>query len=309
MLRTFKISFLSILAFLLMFSCERYEDYISDHIPTVYFGAQKPLRTLVARDDDMQFKFGAVLAGIRENNNEEWVSFVIDPDLLTDTAIVGDNIFHLMPEEYYSLSDNEQMIIPAGQILGEIVVTVDHDLFTSDPDAIHNTYAFPLRITDTSADRILNGEDETPEKDYTIIVVKYISQYSGYYYRRGVQYTLDDAGNPTDTIVFTDMSLNKSDVWYLQTHDAHNVETVTTPHIDSSSPLNYLNIKIADNNAITIDSPIEDIAIDVNSASFDAENNAFLFDYFIEKEGVEYHVLDTLIQRQDPELDLRFEQW
>lgn len=309
MLKFIKKITLPVLLFSMIYSCEKYEDYITDNIPTVYFGAQKPLRTLVARDTDMQFKFAAVLAGVRENKNEEWVTYVIDPNLLADTAIVGDNVFQLMPEEYYSLSNGDRMIIPSGHILGEIVVTIDHDLFTSDPDALHNTYAFPLRITDTSADRILNGDDDTPEKDYTIIVVKYISQYSGYYYRRGVQYTLDESGNHTDTVTFTDMSLNKSDVWYLETHGTHQVETKTTPHIASSSPRNFLDIVIGDNNAVTIGSALEGITVDANSTSLDANERIFCLDYVIEKEGVEYHVVDTLIQRQDPELDLRFEQW
>ena len=308
-MKVYKKITLLVLSFFMIYSCERYEDYITDYIPTVYFGAQKPLRTVVARDSEMQFKFAAVLAGVRENNNEEWVNYVIDPDLLTDTAIVGDNIFHLMPEEYYSLSNYDRMIIPPGQILGEIVVTINRDLFTSDPDALHNTYAFPLRITDTSADRILDGDDDTPEKDYTIIVVKYISQYSGYYYRRGVQYELDEAGNHIDTIFYTDVSMNKSDVWYLDTQNAHIVDTQTTTSIAPASPRNFLRIQIDENKLVDIESVEEGVAISVNDASLNTDEMIYYFDYVLERDGISYHLMDTLVQRQDPELDLRFEQW
>lgn len=308
-MKVYKKITLLVLSFFMIYSCERYEDYIFDFIPTVYFGAQKPLRTVVARDDDMQFKMGVVLAGMRENNNEEWVSYVIDPELLADTAIVGDNVFQLMPEEYYTLSNYDEFIIPPGHILGEVIVNINHDLFTADPDAINNTYAFPIRITDTSVDRILNGENETEIKDYTIIVVKYISQYSGYYYRRGVQYELDEAGNHIDTIFYTDVSMNKSDVWYLDTQNAHIVDTRTTTSIAPTSPRNFLRIQIDENKLVDIESVEEGVAISVNDASLNTDEMIYYFDYVLEREGISYHLMDTLVQRQDPELDLRFEQW
>ncbi len=296
-------------ATLFIFACEKYEDYIFDYIPTVYFGSQKPLRTLVARDDDMQFKFGVVLAGVRENPNEEWVRYEIDPDLLADTAVVGDNVFELMPEAYYSLSNDDTFIIHPGNILGEVVVTIDHDLFTADPDALTNTYAFPLRITDASVERILDGEGDLLKKDYTVIVVKYISQYSGYFYRRGVQYELDDSGNHVDTIAFTNVSLNKSDVWYLETLNAHKVGTQTTSDIASTSPRNFLDISIGDDYALSIDSAEEGVIITANNIEMDKDSKIFFLDYLLEREGTSYHLLDTLIQRQDPELDLRYEEW
>ncbi len=296
-------------ALLILFSCEEYEDYIFDYIPTIYFGAQSPLRTLVARDDDMQFKYGVVLAGVRENNDEEWVSYVIDPELLTDTSIVGSNVFHLMPEEYYSLSNDNTFIIPPEKIIGEVVVTINRELFTADPDALQNKYAFPLRITDTSAERILDGSGDLPHKDYTVIVVKYISQYSGYYYRRGVQYELDAAGNHVDTVTYTNISMNKSDVWYLETLNAARVETKTTADINAGSPRNLLDISINDQHVVTIQPAEENVQITTNSASMVEDEKIFYLDYLLERGGVHYHLLDTLIQRQDPELDLRFEEW
>ncbi len=303
-----KISF-AMLAFFVMFSCEKYEDYIFDHIPTVYFGAQKPLRTVVARDADMEFKLGVVLAGVRENTGEEWARYRFEPELLEDTAIVGDNQFTLMPEAYYTLSHEDTFVVYPGDVIGEVTVTLDHDLFTADPDALINTYAFPLRIVETSAERILDGEDDTPAKDYTIVVVKYISQYSGFFYRRGVQYEMDASGNYADTLVYTNLSLNKSDVWYLETLSASKLETHTTASIEATSPRNFLEIHIGDNHEVSILPADETVTMSEETASYDAENKTFYFDYTFEKDGVSFHVLDTLIQRQDPELDLRFEQW
>lgn len=300
---------LAMLAICLMFSCEKYEDYIFDHIPTVYFGAQRPLRTVVSRDADMEFKLGVVLAGVRENHDEEWVRYRLEPELLEDTAIVGDNQFTMMPEAYYTLSNEDKFIVHPGDVIGEVTVTLDHDLFTADPDALANTYAFPLRIVETSAERILDGEDDTPEQDYTIVVVKYISQHSGYYYRRGVQYEMAPDGSYADTLAFTNPSLNKSDVWYLETLSASKVETKTTSDIEAGSPRNFLELHIDENHAVSIFPAEENVTMTDEWTSFDTENNIFYFDYKFEKEGISYHVLDTLIQRQDPELDLRFEQW
>ncbi len=308
-MNAFKKICLTIFCFSLFLACEKYEDYIFDHIPTVYFGAQKPLRTLVARDADMEFKLGVVLAGVRENTNEEWVRYRFEPELLQDTTIVGDNQFIPMPGEYYSLSNDDTFIVYPGDVIGEVVVTIHHDLFTADQDAMNNTYAFPLRIVETSADRILDGEDDTPMKDYTIVVVKYISQYSGFYYRRGVQYELDSQNNHIDTIAFTNLSLNKSDVWYLETQSANKVTTTTTSDIAATSPRNFLEITVGENKEVSIIPHEDEVELLESTASYDIENNTFIFDYYFIKGDMRFHVLDTLIQRQDPELDLRFEQW
>ena len=78
MLRLIAIYMGSIIA---LTSCEKYEDPTTDYdYSAVYFGTQKPLRTIVAKEE-MKFKFGAVLGGKRENSGE-WVKFSVDPSLL-----------------------------------------------------------------------------------------------------------------------------------------------------------------------------------------------------------------------------------
>ncbi len=293
----------------MMVSCEKYEEYVFDNIPIVYFGTQKPLRTVVSRDTDMQFKMGVVLAGLRENNNEEWVRFRLEPELLDDPGIVGNRVFTLLPASYYSLSNDNTFVIHPGSILGEVTVTINHELFTADPDALKPTYALPLRIYETSADSILTGAADAPAKDYTILVVKYISQYSGFYYRRGVQHEKDASGNTVNTVVFTDQSMNKSDVWHLETLAAHRVETKTTANIQPTSPRNFLKLTIGSDQNVSIESVDPAVIINSSTGRFSTEAKTYYLDYAYTKSGVQYHVLDTLVQRQDPELDLRFEEW
>ncbi len=293
----------------LMASCEKYEEYVFDNIPIVYFGTQKPLRTVVSRDQDMQFKMGVVLAGLRENNNEEWVRFRLEPELLTDPDIVGNRVFTLLPESYYSLSNEGTFIVQPGRLIGDVTVTINHELFTSDPDALKPTYALPVRIYETSADSILTGGADSPAKDYTILVVKYISQYSGFYYRRGVQHEKDATGNTVNTVTFTDQSMNKSDVWYLETLSAHQVETKTTANIQPTSPRNFLRLTIGSDKTVSLESAEPTVTINSSAGRFSSESKTYFLDYTYTKSGVQYHVLDTLVQRQDPELDLRFEEW
>src|SRR3989337_1576313 len=140
-----------------LFSCEPYEEYVKDFDYTVvYFGSQKPLRTIVAYDD-MQFKVGVTLGGKRENTVEEFATFEIDPSLLENPDLMGDNNFTLIPPEYYSLSNANTMVIPKGRFIGDVTVTLNREAFTSDPLANLNTYALPLRLITTSADSISSG--------------------------------------------------------------------------------------------------------------------------------------------------------
>src|SRR3546814_12648720 len=64
--------------------CSPYEDFIEDFdFSVVYFGTQKPLRTIVAYDD-MSFKVGVALGGKRTNEVREVIGFEVDPSLLSD---------------------------------------------------------------------------------------------------------------------------------------------------------------------------------------------------------------------------------
>jgi hypothetical protein len=308
-MKVFKFSLIVGLVVCMMVSCEKYEEYVFDNVSIVYFGTQRPLRTVVSRDQDMQFKMGIVLAGLRENNNEEWVRFRIEPELLSNPEIVGNRVFTILPESYYSLSNENTFIVPPSRLIGDVTVTINHELFTADPNALKPTYALPVRIYETSADSILTGGADSPTKDYTILVVKYISQYSGFYYRRGIQHEKDVNGNTVNTVTFTDQSMNKSDVWYLETLGSHQVETKTTANIQPESPRNFLKMSIGSDKTVNLESLDQSVYINSSTGHFSTEHKAYFLDYTYTRSGIQYHVLDTLFQRQDPELDLRFEEW
>lgn len=284
-----------VLALPFMFSCEKYDDYIKDFdYSTVYFATQRPVRTIVARDV-MEFKFGVALGGKRENTVAESAKFEVDPSLLQ--TVDGASQFTLLPAEYYTLSNNSEFVIPAGGFIGDVTLTLNKELFTADPIAVTNTYALPVRITETSADSILAGHE------YSIIVVKYQSPYHGTYYSKGVEYELDGTGAQVNAVTFRNKDLSKNMIKEFSTLGLNAIRTSKI----SAGTSGQMDLTIAADNSVEIATTA--VAVSDNNSVYSLGNKTFYLDYKFEKSGTFYHTQDTLILRQDPELDLRFEEW
>ncbi len=279
-----------------LFSCEAYEDYTYDYDYTsVYFGSQTPIRTIVA-DGDMSFEFGVTMGGVRSNDNDEWATYTIDETLL-DTYDT-DGSYTLMPEEYYTLSNDSIFLIAEGEYAGTVTCTLDQDLFTADVLSTDEIYAIPLQIKESSLDTILS------EKDYSIILVKYVSPYSGTYYSKGVQYTLDVDGNSTDTITFYDADLSQNDTKVFTTLGVNYI--TTTSFGDNIS--GDMELTINDDNSVTVSS--EDVTIDSDdNCTYDEDESIFYLNIQLTKSGTSYSVSDTLVLRQYIEDDLRYDEW
>lgn len=307
-MKKLKIFFITIFVVIVGLSCEEYEDYLTDYdFSAVYFATQKPLRTIVAYDE-MTFKIGVTLAGKRENTTEEWATYKIETSLLDDTD------FTLLPEDYYSISDKETMLIPQGKFIGDVTITLDKAAFTGDPLAHLNTYALPLSLTETSADSILSGNfDEegnqlTPAKNYTVLVVKYISPLHGVYYHKGVQRELNESGEVVEEKGYNTSDLSKNQTWDLSTQALNEVETSGAGIFNTQG--HGLKLVRGEGSSVMIQE-VADSKITIIDAegSYNEEKRAFYLDYKFSESGIAYHVTDTLILRQAPELDLRFEEW
>jgi len=295
-----------ILTAMLMTSC--YEEYVKDFEYTAtYFGSQKPLRTIVA-DDDMSFEVGVALGGLREDDGSHEVSFMVDTSLMSD--IVEASAFKLLPENYYTLSNNTKFDI-VKQHMRVVKVTLD-PAFAADSDAINETYVLPLRITDATVDSIhgLNSPDSTiadlddlGNKDITLLVVKYISPYSGYYYVKGVQYEIGVDGSYTDTLNYSNESLSQNDAIYLETKG---VNVVETERIGDNIPGTFI-LTLNEDGTVSVTS--DNVTIESSTVTYSADDKAFTIEAQVEYFGLRYKVEDQLILRQDPELDLRFEEW
>lgn len=167
-----------------------YDDYRLDYpTSTVAFSnatggsdQQGVLWRSVVKGEGLQLDAGIYLAGVIENRQERWADFEIDPALLSGTG------YELMPENYYTLSNNSRFVIPAGGHIGRISITLDSLAFVNDPNAVKPHYAIPFRLTDTSEDNILETQSTQ------ILVIRYINYYEGFYIHEGSFSTIDDGG-------------------------------------------------------------------------------------------------------------------
>ena len=291
-------------------ACEPYEDYIDDFdYSTVYFASQKPLRTVIARDE-MKIEFGVALGGKRTNLTEEWAKFRIEEELLADYPGLT-----LLPETYYSLSDNETMTIPVGDVLGTVTLTLNKDLFTADTLSHLVHYALPVRVYETSADSILQGEFNdvgdvvTAPKDYTIIVIRYASPYSGFYYHKGTQSELDASGAVVSTTEYTNNDLSQNQVWPMTTIGLNSLKMCGLGNKLVSGVDNSAELKIEGSSVSMHTLQGSNAVIEEGSGSYDASANSITVSYKYTIGGVSYRVDDELVLRQAPELDLRYEEW
>jgi len=139
-------------------------------------------RTMV-KDEGLHLDAGIYLAGILENTEERWADFIIDPTLLDGTE------YQLMPDNYYTLSNENRFVIPSGSYIGRITITVDSALFVNDTLAVKPIYAIPFRLTETSEDSILSTHCTQ------ILVLRYINHYTGFYDQTGSFETVDTDGS------------------------------------------------------------------------------------------------------------------
>lgn len=293
-------------------SCEQYEDYKTDYkYSTVYFPYQQPLRTVVM-GEGLDFEVGVVLGGRRDNQQRETVQYELDISLLAGTGL------RLLPEEYYTLSDESQMVIPSGSIFGRVTVNLDSSQFVNDSLSYQTTYALPLRITESSVDSVLQGEYneatgeyEVAPKDYTVVAIKYINPYHGTYYHKGVDYTYNSEDQPVDTSIYSFPNLVNNFTWKLETRGPQTVMTNGIGGNTSGDGGTYamkLNVDGTDVTLENVADGLSDItSVGGNSASYDPENETFYLEYsYTDNQGLRHEVSDTLIFRDH---GLEFETW
>ncbi len=174
---------------LFLTSC--YEEFRNDYpYTTIAFSTATgglstsgELGRTVVKDEGLKLDIGVYLAGVLENKEERWVRFAIDPTLLAGTP------YDLMPADYYTLSNANTIVIPAGDFIGRLTITLDSARFLSDPETVRYHYAIPFRLTGSSADSV-NADHCTK-----ILVVKYITRAEGFYDHSGTYSTYDENGS------------------------------------------------------------------------------------------------------------------
>lgn len=203
-----------------------YDDYIKDYdFNAVYFTYQFDTRTFVV-GEGMEIEIGVALSGTMDNKIDRNVSFSIDDALVTPAvltamkggatyiknAVSGVTALSPIPASYYTLSDNDNMVIKAGQHSGSVTLKADSATFLADAGTLSAKYALPLYITSADADSIL----ET--KRSSVIGLKYESMLFGNYWHGGVTAVKDPAGTTIQTInYFTAIPTPENTIWKLTT--------------------------------------------------------------------------------------------
>lgn len=281
---------------LLMTSC--YEEYEKDYeYTTAYFASQKPLRTVIA-DRNMTIKVGAAIGGKRKVDKNDWVEFTIDPDLLVGTGLT------LLPQEYFSLSDPNTFKV-SNEALSVADVTINFtDAFYSDPKSTEVYYALPFKLTSSSLDKILEG------KETSIVAIKYISTYHGTYYVKGKLNELNMAGEVVNTKIYDNKDLSKN---ITRGVNSLSKNELVKEGVADFSVVSLENVRMVmqSDHTITVETLNGGLEIINGSGRFDdtKERLEIWLKYGFKKEGKRYEVEETLIRRQDPLADLRFEEW
>ena len=175
-----------LLALVGMTSC--YDDFISDYPnPNMGFVLGKQVRTVVSTTNKIYV--GVSIGGKREIDMNDWANFTLDETLLASTS------YKMLPESYYTMDDPNTFRVRKSNLAVADVGISFTDEFYADPACLSNTYALPFRLLATS----IPAEDAPhgairKGAETAVVVVKYISGYSGTYYRMGEVVETDASG-------------------------------------------------------------------------------------------------------------------
>lgn len=277
---------------ILLFGCEKYEDYTIDFDNTaVYFPqtGQVNTRSFVVNEDD-NIQVGVVLGGKRENNELETANYIIDPNMITEPDQV------LLPQSYYSIDNEFQFEIMPGSFQGNVEITIKPE-FYEDPLAISANYVLPFKLVDTSLDSILAGRDSL------ILHLKYEAEVFGNYYHNGATTISGGASTGSDTTIVyyqEEPVTNAVNNWTLTTISKDMVKTNGIAYLLDGSTANSFFIKVDEtHNVSVISDPASSIAITKSgTCSYDVEEGLIYLDYsFTNAGGKDCHALDTLAFR------------
>ena len=227
-------------------SCKNQDIEFPDFdFTTGYFPYQYPIRTLVlgdyiydnTNDNNHKFLISAAMGGVYENKQDRVFKIQVDNSLCNQAKFASTNQpMYALPQKYYTLSSQDQLVIKAGQVNGNIEVQLT-DAFFDDTLATRLAYVLPVRITEvTGLDSLLKGRstlskpdprivsnwDVTP-KDFTMFAVRYVNPYHGSYFHRGRSTVTDATGKLVESTAYRTQFIEKNEVWNLTTKSKNQV--------------------------------------------------------------------------------------
>jgi hypothetical protein len=284
-----------------------YGDFVGDApTTTVCFAQQKPYRTVIS-GRDMEIFVGVSIGGKREVDMSDWATFEIDASLLSGTGL------ELLPPSYYTLTSPDRFTVRKSNLpVADVGITFTQ-AFYDDPKSVGKYYALPLRIKESSLDEIVSG------KESTVMAVKYISNYHGTYFIKGTCVEVSAIGGNAvgEAVEYSNPDLTANPTRDLSTRSASQVVRPGVANIvmGSGESASVLLTVTPSNSGGEYDVTVSDgggsLPITGVSGKYHVKdkNPEFVVSYYFERGGKFYKVDETLILRQDPNLDMRVETW
>jgi len=267
------------------FSCERYEEFITDFDYTaVYFPHQDLTRSFVYGEFDA-IKVAVQIGGRIENNSNEWAKYVIDETIEAEGLT-------LLPSSYYTITSADRFEIPSGSFGGELTLTVNQEFFNR---ADTTAYYIPFRITETSVDTILS------EKSTMLLKFNVEASKFGHYYHNGVLEITKGDGSVEKIAYHQDEPVtNAVNNWTLSTAAYNILETSGVANKLSASDNYSFYLSVDENNSVNISANENSLwEVTANGIStYDPVKREFYLNYkFKNADGDDCTVADTLIFR------------
>ena len=209
-----------------MVSC--YEDYLLDYPYTaIYFPIQQDVRTFVV-GEGMKFEVGASLGGVKQNDRDRNVSFILDPSLITVDrlkSMQSSSWAHIknpvlpvttllqLPGSYYTMTPSTtSMVIKSGWHGGTVVIKADSAAFLNDSVKTRfSTYALPFLITQADADSVLKA------RRYNVVGTRFENMLFGNYWHGGAAVVNRPSKTDTTILYKTKVPTQENLIWTLTT--------------------------------------------------------------------------------------------
>lgn len=207
--------FIVLLACLGLAACNKENNFPDFDYTTGYFPYQFPERILVLgdyifeneNDNNHQFVISAAMGGVYKNKKDRVFNIQVDESLCKNIYFSNGDPIKALPQNYYTMENTSQIVIPSGQVNGGVKVQLT-DAFFADPDAIKNTYVVPVRmISSNDVDSILVGSTTlaNPDiriasdwtiapKNFTMFGIKFINEWHGNNFHYGKCTVTDASG-------------------------------------------------------------------------------------------------------------------
>ncbi|MGQ8335470.1 BT_3987 domain-containing protein [Sunxiuqinia sp. A32] len=268
-------------------SCGFDEEVISFGTTSVYFYNQEYNRNIVV-GEGLELKAGIMFSGLLNNDQERKVQFVIDPSVITDESKT------VMPESYYTLSSNSEIVVPVNEEQGYVGIEIDSAAFLADPKSLTGEYVIPFVLTGSNDVDSINSA-----KNYMVASISYWAKQHGNYYYSGQ--TIRKSATETDTLTYENSPTINESIKELVTIGPNSMMVKADNTAGSKDPGVVFNIEAPSvgSGDVTLSSD-EGAAIQVSgngSSTYDAASRTFYLSYKYTDGDFECEAVDTLIFR------------